>query len=273
MFSVLLSVYQKEKPDFLQQALNSIVEQSLPPSEIVIVKDGELTEELNNVIENFQNKFKAITTVLELSENKGLGLALREGVLKCSQPYIARMDTDDIANKERFKIQIDYLRNNPEIDLLGSWIADFSDDPEQIESITKLPVNHEEILAFAKKRNPFRHMTIIFKRESVINNGNYSDFLWFEDYELWVKMLQGGCISANIPKVLVKVRTGNDFYKRRSGLKYFMQDLKFQLFLYKTKFISSPIFLFNTISRFCIRIIPLSITRQFYLRILRHKNE
>lgn len=188
-FSVLMSIYKNEKPEYLKKALDSILNQTLLPDEILIVKDGLLTPKLDKTLDEYAAKNKIIR-FLEFEKNRGLGLALREGVLACKNEIIARMDTDDIAKPDRFEKQIQYLKDNPQIALLGSWVTEFSDNENVPDTVTELPCSYEEIKKFAKKRNPFRHMTVLFKKTAVINSGNYRDFLWFEDYDLWVRMLQ-----------------------------------------------------------------------------------
>lgn len=150
-FSVLISVYKNEKPEYLKQAIESIVNQTLMPNEIVIVKDGPLTDELDKIILDYQNKYKNLFKIVAFEENRGLGLALRDGVLACNNEYIARMDTDDIALPTRFEKQFSYLEKHKEIALLGSWITEFSSDSEHPDTITELPCEHNDIVKYAKE--------------------------------------------------------------------------------------------------------------------------
>ena len=244
-FSVLISVYKKEKAEYLKQALQSIINQTLKPTEILIVKDGLLTKELDECIEDLQKQHPKPFKILAFKENRGLGLALRDGVQACKYEYIARMDSDDISKPNRFEKQFNYIQKHPETALLGTWIREFSKDENNPDTVTKLPCTHQDILKFAKKRNPFRHMTMVLKKEAVIEAGNYRDFLWFEDYDLWVRMLQKGYIAANIPEYLVNVRADKDMFARRGGWQYLKQDCKFQKQLLKTKFICKTDFLIN----------------------------
>lgn len=263
-FSVLLSVYKNEKPEYLQMALQSIVKQTLLPDEIVIVEDGILTPELDLVLQNFKDKYKNIVKLLPFKENRGLGLALHDGVLACSYEYIARMDTDDIALPKRFAKQLAYLKEHPDVAMVGSWITEFSKDAERPDTITKLPYTYKDIVAYAKKRNPFRHMTVICKKSAVIDSGNYRDFLWFEDYDLWVRTIQKGYIVANIPEVLVNVRADDAMFARRGGWKYWKQEVKFQQFLYVASYINLVDFSTNIILRSVMRLIPNQL-RLFFL--------
>lgn len=270
-FSVLISVYKNEKPEYLKLALDSMKSQTLQPNEYVIVKDGLLTEALDVCIDNFANQITVPVKILAFEQNCGLGLALRDGVLACSNEYIARMDTDDIAKPERFAKQIAYLEVHPEIALLGSRIAEFSTNVEHPDTFTQLPLINADIRQYAKSRNPFRHMTIVYKKSAVLNAGNYNDFLWFEDYSLWVRLMQKGYKMANLPEYLVNVRADDAMFARRGGWKYLKQDIKFQKWLYKNRFIGLIILYKNIFLRTLIRIIPCYMRKHIYLIFLRKK--
>lgn len=269
-FSVLISVYKKEKTEYLKTALQSIINQTLKPTEIVIVKDGLLTQELDDCIKKYENKYPELTKIVAFRENRGLGLALRNGVTACKYDYIARMDSDDIAKPDRFAKQFQYLKQHPETALLGTWITEFSKDENKPDTLTELPCTHQGILKYAKKRNPFRHMTMLLKKEAVIKAGNYRDFLWFEDYDLWIRMLQKGYIAANIPEYLVSVRADEEMFARRGGWRYLKQDLKFQQWLLNVKFITAFEFLINITVRVIVRIMPNKLRKIIYIKFLRN---
>lgn len=268
-FSVLMSVYKNEKPEYLKQAIESILVQTLLPHEIVIVKDGLLTEELDLIIEEYARKYQQLFKIVAFSTNRGLGLALRDGVLACNYEYIARMDTDDICKPTRFEKQIKYLKQHPQIALLGTWIKEFSIDPQNSDTITNLPCDNDEIIEFAKSRNPFRHMTVIFTQKAVLDSGNYHDFLWFEDYDLWVRMMQKGYEVANLPEYLVDVRADRDMFARRGGWKYLKQEMKFLHCLYQSRFITRVQFAKNILTRSIVRIIPNKARIFIYKKMLR----
>lgn len=268
-FSVLISVYKKEKAEYLKQALQSVINQTLKPTEIVIVKDGLLTEELDECIEDFQRQHPKLFKILTFKKNRGLGLALRDGIKACKYEYIARMDSDDISKLDRFEKQFNYLQEHPETALLGTWITEFSKDENKPDTVTKLPCRHQAIMKFAKSRNPFRHMTVIYKKQAVINSGNYRDFLWFEDYDLWIRMLQKGYITANIPEYLVNVRADKEMFARRGGWQYLKQDLKFQKYLKDLSFINWLKYIKNILIRAIIRLMPNQLRSQIYSEFLR----
>lgn len=270
-FSALISVYKKEKPEYLKTALQSIIKQTLKPTEIVIVKDGLLTQELDDCIKEYEKQYPELIKIIAFKENRGLGLALRDGVTACKYDYIARMDSDDIAKPERFAKQFQYLKQHPETALLGTWITEFSKDENKPDTLTELPCTHQEILKYAKKRNPFRHMTMVLKKEAVIKAGNYRDFLWFEDYDLWVRMLQKGYTAANIPEYLVNVRADEEMFARRGGRQYLKQDYRFQRCLLKIDFISIFNFFKNLLIRTIVRLIPNKMRSCIYELFLRNK--
>lgn len=267
-----MSVYKNEKAEYLQQAVDSILSQTLMPNEIIIVKDGILTNELEQVINIYLSNYSDLIKIVSFDENRGLGLALQDGVLACSNEYIARMDTDDIAVQDRFERQFNYLKQHPEVAILGSWIKEFSEDSNNPDTVTNLPCTHEEILEFAKKRNPFRHMTVILKKSAVLNSGNYRDFLWFEDYDLWIRMLGKGYVGANLPLYLVNVRAEDDMFARRGGWRYLKQDIKFQRFLLNVRFINWVTFISNVVIRGCVRILPNRLRIYIYYMCLRKRS-
>ena len=268
-FSVLLSVYIKENALYLKQSLDSIFNQTLLPNEIVLVKDGPLTKELDGVIEDCcKNNFVPIR-VVALKKNGGLGNALKEGLSHCSYELVARMDTDDIAKPSRFERQIKVLCENPDIDVVGTWIDEFLDDTSNVLSVRKLPENNDRICKFAKKRNPINHPTVMFRKSAVIASGGYKHFPLFEDYYLWVRMLLNGKCFYNIQESLLYFRISPDVYKRRGGWKYAIDEYRLRKMMYNSHFISFIEFISEVPFRFLIRILPSWIRKFFYLIVIR----
>lgn len=267
-FSVLMSVYYKEKANNLKEAIESIVNQTLLPDEFLIVEDGSLTEELYNVLEEYTKKYKWIRT-LKLEENAGLGNALRVGVINCKYEYIARMDSDDISINDRFEKQIEYMQNNINCDLVGGNIQEFDDLTGRKLSYRIVPNNKEDILNYLKKRNPFNHVTVLFKKKSVIESGNYLDCPYFEDYYLWVRMIKNNKKLDNINENLVKVRSGLKMSERRGKFKYIKYIINFEDKLLKLGLINKFNYLYNVFIRVVVSIIPNFIRYQLYQRRLR----
>ena len=218
-FSVLMSAYKDDNPDFLYRALTSIYEsQTRKPDEIVVVFDGPLTDELYGVLERFRVDKEDVVFYYPQEVNKGLGEALRVGAECCTGDYIFRMDSDDISHSQRFEKQIAYLEAHPEIDVLGTDISEFYQTPcEENMRVRACPTDHKDIVRMGKKRNPMNHVTACIKREALIKCGGYETLLLLEDYYLWLKMIVAGCVLGNINESLVYVRIGNGFHSKRGS--------------------------------------------------------
>ncbi|MDR0437768.1 MAG: glycosyltransferase [Bacteroidales bacterium] len=274
MFSVLLSVYHKENPDFLDAALQSVFEQTLPPSEVVLVKDGKLTPELDAVLDRYQAKYPDIIKIHNLPENLGLGVSLAFGLERCSNELVARMDTDDICLPFRFEEQYTMLMNHPELDLVGFNIAEFEYDPTIIHSYRNLFEKPDEIHKLGKRRSPVNHVTVMFRRSKVLQVGGYKRLKinkGMEDYYLWMRMLNENMQFYNIQKVGVLCRIGNDMISRRHGFLYYRLEVDCFAKGVKMGYISWVDFFVAVFSRGVVRIIPKPVTKWFYNRFLRQK--
>lgn len=269
-FSVLLSVYKKESPLFLKQSFDSLKEQTLQPNEIVLVEDGKLTKELNLYIEVLSKEIPNLK-IISYEKNMGLGYALAKGISHCKYDLIARMDTDDICKPYRFEKEIKYFEQHPDTDVVGSWIEEFIDTPSNVCSIRKVPKTNSEIMKFAKYRNPMNHPTVMFKKASVLKAGNYRSFFYFEDYYLWIRMLQNGAKFYNFQESLLYFRQSKDMYNRRGGKDYIHTEYKFYKFLYTTKFIGLCCFVKNIYLRTLVRLLPNEIRSYIYNKGLRKK--
>jgi glycosyltransferase involved in cell wall biosynthesis len=272
-FSVLLSVYQKERPDFLRHSLESLLTQTRMPKEIIIVKDGKVGEELNNVIESFKAKQEGLLKVVGYDENRGLGQALNFGMQHITTPYVARMDTDDVAVPTRFEEQMSFLDSHPDIDILGSSIAEFNDDPQHPLRARHVPEQHEMIREKAQLSNPMNHMTVVFKREKVVEAGGYQHAPYFEDYDLWVRMLMGGMKFHNLKRLLVLARVGNDMIGKRHGFQYTKFEAAHFRKMYGYGFINSFGLIKALMLRVPLRLLPKKLLLSIYSVILRKGND
>jgi len=268
-FSVLLSVYIKEKPQYLNKAIDSILNQTVKPSEIVIVKDGPLTDELEQMISKFIKNYPDVFEIIDLEVNKGLGKALKIGLNKCKYNLIARMDTDDISKPQRFEKQLSIFKKKPKIDIVGSWVDEFEKDISNVISTRKVPQYNEEIKKFAKTRNPFNHPSVMFKKESVLEARNYKDFYLNEDYYLWLRMLNMDFEGYNIQESLLYFRVNKDTFKRRGGIKYALQDVKLQNKLLEMDFINKFEYLKNILTKPVVRVLPNFLREYIYKSLLR----
>ena len=269
-FSVLMSVYKNEKVEFFKQAMDSVLSQTLPLEEIVLIRDGIVYKELQTAIDEYISKYPELFTYIPLEENKGLGNALKIGVERARNELIARMDTDDICVPDRFEKQIRFMEENPQVDIVGANIAEFMETPEKIIDYRIVPSTHDEILKFVKKRSPFNHMTVVFRKQSILNAGNYQSFYLFEDWYLWLRMYLSDCKFANIEEVLVYARV-SEMAARRGGLKYYKSCKKLLKFMSKNKIIGWFGYLKARIIRFCgYVIIPNKLRAWCYKKFLRN---
>lgn len=268
--SVLLSIYQNEQPPHFDRALESLFDQSQKAEEVIIVKDGPISNKLESIISKWNSdlNIKCIT----LKENVGLGMALNKGLDHCTHNIVARMDTDDIAHKDRLAKQLSYLQENPDIDVVGSWISEFETDEQKIYAHRKLPENSDDINNFAKKRCPLNHMTVAFRKAKVLAAGGYDpSFRISQDYHLWVRMLMNGSRLANIPEYLVNVRAGSDLIERRGGWEYALNEIRLQREFLRLGFLNTWDFTSNVTLRVGVRIMPQFI-RKFVYQLIRQIN-
>lgn len=269
---VLMSCYKNDNPDFLDQAISSTYEkQTIKPDSFRIVVDGPIGSELQNVINKYKSQYPEIFIIQQLPVNGGLGNALREGINESKSEYILRMDSDDISDPRRIEIQKNYADHNKDLDVIGTYTAEFIDNPENLLSVRKLKTNMPEIVADAKKRTPVSHVSVLLKRDAVIKAGNYQTFMIYEDYYLWIRMIMNGATFANIPEVLVFVRTDENRYKRKGSKTYIASTKKFQHYLYGVGFISKKEFFRNKYGRLFVAYMPVSFRKLVYEHILRDK--
>lgn len=268
-FSVLIPIYYKENPEYFNTALESIVNQTLMPNEIVIVKDGVLTEALEDVIAKYLSKYPGLFNIVALEDNVGQGKARNAGLQACKYDYIALMDSDDIADLTRFEKQIGYLEKHPEIDCIGSNITEFEGEQENIISKKVVPLTHENIFKFGKWRSPMNNMTIIYKKDKVLEVGGYNSFNFGEDYLLFAKMLMNGCKFHNFEKCLVNARAGSRMLAKRVGWNKIKQEFLLFYEFKKMGYINNYQFVRNVTLKFLLRVIPNWLRSWIYRRFLR----
>lgn len=270
-FSVLISTYKNDSPEALHQSLLSLFEQSLVPNEIVLVVDGPIELVNDEVINEMQMLHPEIFKIYRLDKNKGLGNALAFGLTKCSHELVARMDSDDIADSNRFKKQIDFFDKHPETAVLGGWMSEFRKLPGDIESVKTAPIGNEKVKQYARMRNPLNHPTVMFKKSVIIAVGSYKEINLFEDYYLWLRVLKNGYTVSNIDDILVHFRIGNDMVERRHGFSYMLKELAFFKRCYKEKLITVDALLLQIVTRLPLRLMPKQILKLIYKNMLRKK--
>ncbi|AEF53554.1 glycosyltransferase [Marinomonas posidonica] len=265
-FTVLMSIYKNENPNFFHRAMKSIWnEQILKPSQIVLVIDGPVPYELIDAIDVWRGVLNDVLLVVPLSVNVGLGQALNKGLKLCKYDIVARMDTDDISLPERFLKQVPLL-DALGVDLVGSHISEFVGNENNTVSFRRVPLFHHDIACFAKKRSPVNHPSVVFRKSSVIDSGGYLHMLWLEDYYLWIRMLSTGKRFHNVDEVLVNMRGGTGLLSRRSGIKYAYSELKFINAIKKLGFISN----FDFVKLFFMRVLPRFLPLGFFSLIYKY---
>lgn len=267
-YSVLMSIYKKENPAFLIQSLDSILNQTVFPSEIVMVKDGMLTRELEAVLEEYDSKFPGLFNFVSYDINHGLGYALHQGMLACSNEIVARMDTDDVARPDRMEKQLVAIESG--LDMVGSDVIEFVTSPDNPVAITDLPKGIDAIRSYSRRRNPFRHPPMTFRKSKVIEAGNYSpQFLYFEDWDLFNRMLACGCQADNLSEPLVAMRVSDDFYSRRGGVQYLKYAKAFKRAQLERGYFTKRDYICSYLPHAIVCLMPNSIRALIYRVILR----
>ena len=268
-YSVLMSVYHKEKPAFLKQSMESIYKQTVPTNDFVLVCDGPLNEDLEKVITDMQSLFGASLHIVRLAQNGGLGNALNEGIKHCKNELVARMDSDDIAYYNRCERQLKVFAEKENISICSGIVEEFTDDIEVVDSMRVPPETNAEILEFAKVRNPFNHPCVMYKKTAVEAAGSYQDFYLLEDYYLWLRMLMAGYQGYNLQEALLYMRAGSDMYMRRGGRKYLEAQIKLFKFMKAKKFINEGQFLKSCLLRCGASVAPNWLRKFMFERVLR----
>lgn len=267
--SVLLPVYEKDVPVYLDECLDSIVKQTVKPDEVVVVLDGPIPDALERVIESFDDSLNIVR--VQIPENKGLGNALREGVSVAAGELIARVDADDISDRFRFEKQLSEFKADSTIDIVGTYIDEFEADVATTKAQRVVPSEHNEIVKFAKLRCPVNHPSVMFKKSAVVQAGNYQDFFHLEDYYLWIRMIMNNLKFKNIPEPLVYMRVGNGMYGRRGGFDYYISNVKLRFEFFKINFINVKelfVVLVMVSGNF---FLPVKVREMVYTKFLRRK--
>ncbi len=268
-FSVLMSLYVKEKAEYARACFESLLAQTVQADEWVIVEDGPLTAELYALLKEYELAYPDLIKRVPLETNRGLGLALREGVEKCSNELIARMDTDDIAREDRFEKQLKLFQDNPDLDICGSHIREFDGEISNQISSRIVPLEQAEIARYQKRRDSFNHMTVMYKKSAVLRAGNYQEALLMEDSLLWVNMLRTGAKCANVDDYLVYARAGKDMIDRRGGWAYYKKYKSGRKKIYQTGYISWWDYRVTLLVQFVVAILPNKLRRFVFTKLLR----
>lgn len=267
-FSVLMSLYIKEKAEYFDECMQSMLSQTALPAEIVIVFDGPISDELRKTVERYRTENPGWIKTVENEKNKGLGLALADGVPACTYELIARMDTDDIARADRFEKQLEMFMNDSELDICGSHIIEFEGQIDNILSKRDVPIKHKEIAEYQKQRSAFNHMTVMYKKSTVLRAGNYEHCPLMEDDMMWSRMLIAGAKCANVDDYLVYARTGNAMIERRGGWAYYKKYKSGRKKILDTGYISKWDYFYTIIIQFVVALMPGKIRGFIFKKVL-----
>lgn len=272
-YSFLMCTHSSEKSEHLSEAMESMINQSVQPDEIVIVLDGPISVELESVIKKYQESNPELLVIIKLSRNLGLGLALNEGLKMCRNDLVARMDSDDISIPHRCEEQLSEFEKDDELVIVGSYIDEFIDTPSNITSSRVVPNTHEEIVKFSKRRNPFNHPTVMFKRSKVLKLGGYKNFRRNQDLDLFIRMLSQGMKAYNVPKALLLFRANRDNAKRRKSWVKCSSYINIIYNSWKIKHSKFSDVLIISLSQLIIFIMPIKFLEFASQKFLREKRE
>lgn len=270
-YSVLMSVYYGDRPDWLRLSIESIFNQTVSTDDFVIVCDGPLPKELNKVLDEYSEKNSCVH-VFRLQKNMGLGIALAFGVERCKNELIARMDADDISLNCRAELELQ-LHESGNYDVVGGEILEFIDDPERPVAIRNVPEHASKARDFFIYRNPLNHVSVMFKKSSVLRAGNYQDMPYREDYYLWVRMLEKGATLYNIQKPLVLVRTGDAMYRRRAGKQMLDSCISLARYMKNRGFLTNFEYIKVLLMWIGGATLPTKVRKKIYKRSFRHELE
>jgi len=259
-FSVLMSIYAGNNSSDLNEALLSISQQTLSPSEVVLVEDGFISASLSSIVQKYRLALNIVSVKLE--KNMGHGYALNFGLKKCSNDIVARMDGDDICLPRRFQLQVEHLMSHPNVSVSSGRIDEFVNTTNNIVGSRSLPCGHKEIVRFAKYRSPVSHPAVIFRKADVLSVGGYPE-VHPEDYPLWCLMLSKGFLFSNINETILLMRVGDSFQSRR-GWRFYLSEINMVKYQYKIGFISLLELIISLTLRLFLRSSPKAIRSLIY---------
>lgn len=267
-YSVLMSVYEKDRPDWFEIAVESMARQSLPPQEILIVEDGPLPVSLQEAEKRCCQRFPGLIRCISRPERQGLAMAMQYGVPLCSCEWIARMDADDFSDERRCEEEL-LLAEKVGADIVGCDCEEFIGEVEHAVARRVFPAEHDELIRFSRRKTPFCHPAVMMKKTAVLRAGNYREVYLLEDYDLFVRMLATGAVGCTVKKTLYHVRVGSDFYARRGGIRYVASLLNFNIRLFRNGWMNLSDFLIRSAGNILVGLAPGSVRSWFYRRFLR----
>lgn len=270
-YSVLMSVHIKEKPDVLAAAIQSMLAQTVVTNDFVVVCDGPLTKELDEVLETIVAENPGLFQIVRLPENVGVGLASKAGLEACKNELVAKMDSDDISVPDRCEKQLARFTANSELTVLGGYIEEFDNQTGKVFAIRSVPVDNAGIRKYARRRNPINNVTAMYKKSAALAVGGYRDLRRGEDYDLYLRMLINGCYAENLPQTLVKVRVDSNTQRRRASWSAMKGCAGIWWYAWRKGFSSLADLLICLAGQTFLVICPGSIQQMLYKKFLRKK--
>lgn len=268
--TALVPTYGGDDSDELSQSIQSLLDQTRSPDEVLVIEDGPITDELLNTLDHIQQEATNPVRRIALNKNVGQGEARRVGVEEAIGQFVTIHDADDIAVPDRIERSLQALERY-DADLVGGYIEEFESDPSRPHAVREVPCELDEIREMAKFRSPINQTTVTARRSAILDAGNYRSVDRMEDYELWVRMLVEGFELRNIPEVLAKVRAGTSMYGRRGGWEYAREEIRIQRHFRELGFITSRRALLNAVLRTTPRLLPTRVRAKLYETFLRDK--
>lgn len=268
-YSVLMTVYVKDNPEYFNLALMSMVNQTKMPDEIVLVKDGPITNELQGVINNIDKNYPNLIVQVQLAKNMGLGLALNEGIKVCKNELLARMDSDDISLPTRCEKQVAEFEKDPSLDIIGCPVIEFVDNPDNKVGKRDVPIDNKSIYKYCRRRDPFNHPTVMYRKSKLNEVGCYGNLRKNQDTDLWIKMLSNGSVCKNLPEYLLLFRFDEGTYKKRKSWTNTKLLIEIRREAWKAGFCSFGDYVVVACAQLGIYIFPECFQKFVYTRILR----
>jgi glycosyltransferase involved in cell wall biosynthesis len=266
---MLISVYSGEKPKYFDECLNSVFSQSYPPSEVVLVCDGTLTPELYAVVDKYKALHGDTFKPIQLEKNVGTGKCANIGIGACKNEIIIKTDSDDISRPDRCSIQVSMFESDPDLVMCGGYIQEFQSETGEPIAVKSVPLTHEDILKYAKRRNPINNPTIAIKKSFAQSIGGFNETARCEDYDFVCRMLMAGAKSCNTSEILLNYRVTKDNYIRRKNWKNTKSFIKVRWANFKRGFCSFLDFLVPCAMQLVMFILPSSVTGMLYKKFLR----
>ena len=267
-YSVLMAVYKNDRPEYLVDAVESMLNQTVPPEQFVIVIDGPIGENLEEIVSKYEADSN-LFSIVRLEKNGGLGNALNHGLLACRNDLVARMDADDISFPERCEKQLNAFGKNLDLIILGTQIKEFIGNPSNVVAARLVPTSFESIKKFARRRSPFNHPTVMYRKNAIEKIGGYPTLNRKEDLGLFISAVNKPYYSENLEETLLYYRTSEENQRRRKTWVNCKEYIQVMSVFFKKKEISVFDMAYVVLGQLIMYLVPSFITTKLSRLILR----